>query len=56
MGIGGDKPSDPVQQKLPRREIFKLILATYAASLPYLILFLVLMLIAVWFVTTVLFH
>jgi hypothetical protein len=44
------------QRKLSKKEIFKLILAAYATSLPYLVLFVVLMLIAVWIVTTFLFH
>lgn len=37
---------------MPPREILKLILATYAASLPYLLLFVVAMLLVIWAVAT----
>lgn len=56
MGSGGDKRRGGIGRKLPPREILKLILATYATSLPYVVLFVVLMLIATWVVTTYLFR
>ncbi len=56
MGASGDKSGGGNDRKLPPREILKLILATYATSLPYVVLFVVLMLIATWVVTTYLFR
>jgi len=57
VGKEVERTSDqPAERKLSLKEILKLILAAYATSLPYLVLFVVVMLIAVWFFTTVVFH
>jgi hypothetical protein len=41
---------------LSRRDTWRLVLATYFTSLPYLLIFVIAMLAATWFVTTVLFR
>ncbi len=53
----GDKPKGGGERlKLPPFEIFKLILRTYAATLPYIIIFVAVMLVATWVFTTLVFH
>jgi hypothetical protein len=46
----GDRP------KLTRRDTWHLVFSTYKASFPYILIFVVGMLVATWFVTTVLFR
>ena len=46
----GDRP------KLTTRDTWRLVAATYRTSLPYLLVFVVGMLVATWLVTTVLFR
>ncbi|MBX3139567.1 MAG: hypothetical protein KF875_02305 [Trueperaceae bacterium] len=41
-------------RRVPPRELLRLILASYAASLPYVVLFVVVMLVATWLLTAVL--
>ncbi len=48
-------PEDQDRPKLSRRDVRSLVWSTYKTSLPYLLVFLVLFLGAVWFVTEVLF-
>lgn len=47
---GGERP------KLTPFEVFKLILRTYAATLPYIVIFVAVMLVATWVLTTVVFQ
>lgn len=47
---GGERP------KLTPFEIFRLILRTYAASLPYIVIFVAVMLVATWVFTTLVFR
>ena len=42
--------------KLRKRDVFALIWATYATTAPYLLVFVLLFLLAIWFVTEVLFR
>ena len=46
--------SDDDRPRLRRRDTWRLVWAVYAASAPYLIIFLTLFLLALWFVTEVL--
>ncbi|UCH25050.1 MAG: hypothetical protein JSV66_14070 [Trueperaceae bacterium] len=43
------------RQPFSRREILALIFATYRASLPYVLFFIIGLLVATWLVTTILF-
>ncbi len=43
-------------RRVPPRELLRLILASYAASLPYIVLFVVVMLVATWLLTAVVFR
>lgn len=48
---------EPTEKKpLTRREIFALILATYRTSFPYLLIFIVGLLVATWVLTEVVFR
>ena len=42
-------------RRIPPRELLRLILASYAASLPYIVLFVVVMLVVTWLLTAVAF-
>lgn len=46
----------PERPKLTAREILELILRTYGASLPYILIFVAVMLVATWVVTTLIFR
>lgn len=48
--------SSDKKPQLTRREILSLILATYRSSFPYLLIFIVGLLIATWFFTEVVFR
>ncbi len=50
--MAGDGPERP---KLSARDVWSLIFSTYRTSLPILLLIIAVMLLATWFVTTVLF-
>jgi hypothetical protein len=50
------RANDDDRPRFGRRETWRLVWAVYAASAPYLIGFLALFLLAVWFVTEVLFR
>jgi hypothetical protein len=52
------EPRTPVEGELPlrRRDVWALIWATYATSFPYLLAFILLFLLAIWFVTEVVFR
>jgi hypothetical protein len=52
---GRRAPADR-RPKLTRRDAWHLVWSTYRASFPYLLLFIVGMLVATWLVTTVLFR
>lgn len=47
---------DDTRPKLSRRDTWHLVWATYRDSFPYILIFVVAMLVATWFVTTVLFR
>lgn len=49
-------PKRRERRKLTRREILDLILRTYAVSLPYVLVFIAVMLVATWFFTEFVFR
>lgn len=55
-GTGGGRYRHQRPPRLSRKEVARLVLATYASSLPYVLLFVIVMLVATWVVTTFLFH
>ena len=55
-GTGGGRDRNQRPPRLSRKEVARLVLATYASSLPYVLLFVIVMLVATWVVTTFLFH
>jgi hypothetical protein len=51
--VGGRRDDGRQERpRLSRRQVFRLILATYATSLPYVVLFVVVMLLVTWVMTT----
>ena len=53
---GPNLPGGSERPKLSPFEILKLILRTYAATLPYIVIFVAVMLVATWVVTTMVFR
>lgn len=51
----GKTPGESRQHQFSAREIFRLILATYRASLPYLLIFVAGLLLATWLITELVF-
>ena len=50
-----DSTAQNQPSKLERRDVWALILATYQVTLPYLVVFIALMLLALWLITEVIF-
>lgn len=51
----GEKEARSTRPKLSPFDIFKLIMRTYGATLPYIVIFVAVMLVATWVVTTLVF-